>query len=105
MARSFTLLAAVPAKTVIHIRYLFFAELPFSLYVVLRDRSASRFLRLSLLFVVSWVRQVAVLAFACHTQVHTLLFQLLFAALISVLVDSVVFASIFFGTGITVVPA
>ena len=105
MARSFALLAAVSAKTIIHIRYLFFAELPLSLYVVLWYSSASRFFRLSLLFVVSRVRQVAVLAFACHTQVHTLLLQLLFAALISVLVDSVVFASIFFGTGITVVPA
>ena len=104
MARSFILFATVSAQTFSNL-LLFLVKLPLSFYVVLWDGSASCFLRLVLLFVISRVRKEAELVITCHTQVHTLFLERLFATLIRVLVDCFVFATIFFGIRIAVIPA
>jgi len=103
MAR-FILFAAVFAQTIFHFSF-FLAELPISFNVVLWDGSTSCAFRLILLFVVSQERHMAELIITCHAQIHTLFFQQLFTALICVLVDGIVFAAIFFGIRIAVVPA
>jgi len=105
MACSFFLLAAVSAQTFVHILLFFLAKLPVSIDEVLWDGSAGCKLRLALLFVVGRIRPVAELVITCHTQVHTLFLQLLLVALISVLEDGLVFATIFFGIRIAVIPA
>jgi len=105
MAGTSLLLAAVSAQTFIHVLLLFLAKLPISFDVVLWDGSAGCKLRLALLFVVSRERPVAELVITRHTQVLTLLFQLLLVALICVLEDGFVFATIFFGTSIALIPA
>jgi len=99
------LLAAVSAQTLVHVLLLFLAKLPIPFDVVLRDGSAGCKLRLALLFVVSRIRPVAELVITCHTQVLTLFLELLVVALIYVLEDGLVFATIFFGIRIAVIPA
>jgi len=100
MASASILLAAVSAQTIIHTLLFFLLVLPISLDVVLRDGSAG----FSVLFVVNKEWHVAELVGACHTKVHTLFFQSLLAALIGVLVDFIVFAAVFCGTRIAIVP-
>jgi len=100
MARASILLAAVSAQTIIHTLLLFLLVLPISINVVLRDWSAG----FAVLFVVNKEWHVAELVIACHTKVHTLFFQRFLAALIGVLVDLIVFAAVFCGIRIALVP-
>ena len=94
--------AAVFAQTP-HPEWLSFtAELPFSIYVVLRDSSAGRALRFLIFVSREW--PVTELVNICHTQVQIVICQLVGRAFTFILEDCIVLASICYDIRIARVP-